>query len=196
VEPTRSPDRAGVARVVLLILCTANRCRSPMAEAFLADRLASARIGASVTSAGMLGPGVAAPSEAVAALATYGLDISGHRSRHLEAADVESADLIVAMARSHVRDAVVMVPTAWQRTFTLKELVRRADEAGPRPAGERLATWLARVGEGRVQTSLLGDDEIDDVVDPLGGTLEDFLTTAALLRTLTDRLIALTWPAS
>ena len=127
-----------------------------MAEAFLADRLASAGIGASVTSAGMLGPGVAAPSEAVGALATYGLDISGHRSRHLEAADVESADLVVGMARSHVRDAVVLVPTAWPRTFTLKELVRRADEAGPRPAGEGLAKWLARVGEGRMQNVPFG----------------------------------------
>ena len=103
-----------------------------MAEALLADRLASTGVPVTVTSAGMLTSGVAPPPEVVAALAPYGLDISEHRSRHLEAADVEAADLVVGMARSHVRDAVVLVPGAWPRIFTLKELARRGSDAGPR----------------------------------------------------------------
>jgi protein-tyrosine-phosphatase len=143
----------------------------------------------------MLGPGVAPPPEAVAALAHYGLDISGHRSRYLEADDVRSADLVVCMARSHVREAVVLVPDAWPRTFTLKELVRRASEVGLRRPGEGLATWLARVGEGRVQSELLGDADVDDVDDPLHGAAEDYLATAALLEELVDRLVTLAWPA-
>ena len=164
-----------------------------MAEALLADRLASTGVPATVTSAGMLASGVAPPTEVVAALAPYGLDISEHRSRHLEAGDVEAADLVVGMARSHVRDAVVLAPGAWPRIFTLKELARRGSDAGPRRPGERLARWLARVGEGRVQSELQGD--VDDVADPLGGAPEAYVATAALLEGLVDRVVALAWPA-
>ena len=166
-----------------------------MAEALLADRLASTGVPATVTSAGMLAAGVAPPAEAVAALAPYGLDISEHRSRHLEAADVEAADLVVGMARSHVRDAVVLVPGAWPRIFTLKELARRGSDAGSRRPGERLARWLARVGEGRAQSELQGDADVDDVADPLGGAPEAYVATAALLEGLVDRVVALAWPA-
>ncbi len=166
-----------------------------MAEALLADRLASTGVPATVTSAGMLASGVAPPPEAVAALAPYGLDISEHRSRHLEVADVEAAGLVVGMARSHVREAVVLAPEAWPRTFTLKELARRGSDAGPRRPGERLARWLARVGEGRVLSELLGDADVDDVADPMGGAPEVYQATAALLGELVDRLVTLAWPA-
>jgi protein-tyrosine-phosphatase len=166
-----------------------------MAEALLAERLASTGVPATVTSAGMLASGAAPPTEVVAALAPYGLDISEHRSRRLEAADVEAADLVVGMARSHVRDAVVLAPEAWPRIFTLKELVRRGSDAGPRRPGERLARWLARVGEGRVQSELQGDADVDDVDDPLGGAPEAYVATAALLEGLVDRVVALAWPA-
>ncbi|MGO8864788.1 MAG: low molecular weight phosphatase family protein [Acidimicrobiales bacterium] len=195
MEPTSGPAPTGTGPVNLLVLCTANVCRSPMAQALLVDRLASAPVPATVTSAGLLGSGVAPPPEAVAALAPYGLDTSGHRSRHLEAADIEAADLVVGMARSHVREAVALVPEAWPRTFTLKELARRGSGTGPRRPGEDLAMWLARVGEGRVPSELLGEADVDDVRDPMGGDPAEYVATGALLVELVDRVVALAWPA-
>ena len=166
-----------------------------MAEVLLAHRLAVANVPATVDSVGLLGSALAPPTEAVAALARYKFDISGHRSRHLDVSDVMAADLVVGMARSHVREATVLVPAAWPRTFTLKELIRRGGSVGPRRSGERLARWLARVGEGREQSELLGDADMDDVADPMGGSAEDYLATAVLLNELVDRLVALAWPA-
>ena len=166
-----------------------------MAEALLADRLAADGVPATVASAGLLESGLAPPPEVVAALARYGLDIGGHRSRHLDTADVLAADLVVGMARSHVREATILAPAAWPRTFTLKELIRRGSAVGPRKSGERLARWLARVGEGRAQSDLLGDADLDDVPDPMGGGPQRYLATAELLNELTQRLAGLAWPA-
>ena len=132
----------------VLMLCSANQCRSPMAEALLARRWARSRTRWRVRSAGLLGEdavGEPPPPEVVAALAAYGLDISGHRSRRVTAADLGWADLVLGMSREHVRHAVVTVPDSWPRTFTLKELVRRGEETGPAEA-RRAAGGLAGPG--------------------------------------------------
>ena len=93
------------------------------------------------SSAGLLGEGQPAPPEAVSVMAGYGLDVSRHRSRLMTADELGAASLVLAMAREHVRHAVVTEPAAWPRAFTLKEIVRRGQQAGPRASGESLADW-------------------------------------------------------
>ena len=67
-------------------------------------------------------------------LAGRGLDISSHRSRTMSRQLLAEADLVVGMAREHVREAVLAVPDLWARAFTLKELVRRiTGELGAKP---------------------------------------------------------------
>lgn len=180
----------------VLVLCTANQCRSPMAEVLLRDRLIAAGVGAVVRSAGDLPGGVGASGGSVRAMATRGLDLSAHRSQSLRPDLVSSADLVVAMARRHLRSAVAMVPDAWGRTFTLKELVRRAAAAGPRRPGQPFAAWLAEVHEGRDRASLLGDDPADDISDPMGGPDHHYEATAVELGELLDALVALGFPVS
>ena len=122
-------------------------------------------------------------------MASYGLEISGHRSHRVTVADLNGADLVLGMAREHVRHAVVTAPDTWPRAFTLKELVRRGDENGPAKPGEPLADWLARVHEGRKRAALLGDSANDDVADPMGGPAQAYADTAALLDDLMGRLV-------
>ena len=179
----------------ILVLCTANICRSPMAAALLARELAERGVGARVRSAGILGSGVPPPAEVVTVLAGQRLDVTGHRSRLVAVGDLERADLILAMARQHLRHAVVVVPDAWPRAFTIRELVRRGDLAGRRPPGETLAGWLDRVHDGRSRLALLGDNAQDDVADPIGGPLAGYERTAAELGQLVGRLADLCWPA-
>ena len=143
---------------------------------------------------GLLREGEPPPPEAISAMAGYGLDISGHRSRRVTVADLAWADLVLGMSREHVRYAVVTAPDAWPRSFTLKELIRRGEQAGPRKLGERLADWLARVHEGRERATLLGDSPADDVADPMGGPPQAYADTAALLDELMGRLVRLCWP--
>jgi protein-tyrosine phosphatase len=180
----------------LLMLCSANQCRSPMAEALLIRRLGGLHLPVAVRSAGLLQEGEPPSSGAISALALYGLDISRHRSHRVTAADLTWADLVLGMAREHVRHAVVTAPDTWPRAFTLKELVRRGEEVGPPKPGEPMADWLDRVHEGRDRTALLGDSPVDDVADPMGGPPRAYADTAALLEELTGRLAGLCWGLS
>ena len=177
----------------VLVVCTANRCRSVMTEALLARRLAAAGVAGRVRSAGLLGQGEPVPPEAVAAMAGYGLDLTRHRSHLVTAAELRGADLVIAMEREHVRHAVVTEPAAWPRTFTLRELLRRGQQAGPRMPGEPLASWLARVQHGRDRVALLGDSPDDDVADPVGGPAHAYVMTATLLDELVGALVDLCW---
>ena len=182
----------------ILVLCSANQCRSPMAGALLARWLAPPVALVVVRSAGLLDEGLIQEGEpprpeAVAALTGYGLDISGHRSHRVTVADLSGADLVLGMSRAHVRHAVVLAPETWPRAFTLKELLRRGEETGPRRPDEPLADWVARVHEGRERAALLGDSPADDVADPMGGPAQAYADTAALLDELTSRLAGLCW---
>ena len=179
----------------ILVVCTANLCRSPMAAALLVDALERGAAQGTVRSAGVRGaPDLPPPDAVVDVMATRGLDVGAHRSRRVEAADIQHADLVVAMERAHVQALVVLVPDAFGRTFTLKELVRRAETAGSRGGGEPLAQWLGRIHSGRRASALLGSDPDDDVDDPMGGPPERYRRTADELADLTTRLVALAFP--
>ena len=164
-----------------------------MAEALLRQRLDAAGVGARVHSAGLLADGNPASPDAVELMTGMGLDTTGHRSRRMTREMVAGADLVLAMAREHLREAVVLEPAAWPRTFTLKELVRRAEAVGPRPADEPLDRYLSRVGQGRDRSALLGESGDDDVDDPYGLGAAFYRRTVAELDDLTRRLIALLW---
>ena len=177
----------------IVVLCTANVCRSPMAAALLARRLSGLGVAVRVRSAGMLRGGDPPLPEVISVMARYGIDITGHRSRVACAADLAGASLVLAMARDNLRYAVVTEPAAWPRAFTLRELIRRGDRVGPRPPGEPFSGWLSRVHAGRERAALLGDSADDDVPDPAGGPLGAYADVAGLLDRSLTRLAELGW---
>ena len=182
----------------ILFVCTGNICRSPAAEALLRHRLEQSGVAAHVHSAGVLEEGNPAHSHGVAILSERGLDLSSHRSRAMTAELVRRADLILAMARQHVQEAVVSVPREEQegvfpRTFTLKELVRRGRQVGPRRSGEPLEEWLAKANEGRTKSELLGFSREDDVDDPIGQSRAAYERMVTELDGLIDELVWLVW---
>lgn len=166
-----------------------------MAEALLRAALQRRDVEATVSSAGLFRGGVPASPGSVRAMQRRGLDLDAHRSRTVTGELLGTADLVVGMARLHVREAVVAVPDVWPRAFTLKELVRRGEAAGPRDPEEPLASWLGRVHDGRRRADLIGDDPEDDVVDPVGGPDRLYLATAEELEELVERLVIVAFPA-
>jgi len=149
-----------------------------------------------VGSAGLRLVGEPASANGVDVLGERGLDLDAHRSRILDRQLLEDTDLVLAMAREHLREAVLALPDIWPRAFTLKELVRRGDLIGRRAPGESIDAWLARAHSGRNRADLLGSSPDDDVEDPIGLSRSAYEKTADELSNLVDRLVDLLWPAA
>ncbi len=183
-----------VGGIDVLFVCTANINRSAMAEGLLARRLARAGIDSvRVGSAGLLEDGKPASAHAVATLAARGVDLRGHRSRQIAAEHVTNADLVLGMERRHLRHAAVLTPGGFDRTFTIKELVRRA-LGGPGPrSGQRFDDWVALLNDGRDPGELMAEDERDTVPDPVGKGRDAFEACAEELDLLIEGVAWLIW---
>ncbi|BDG03428.1 low molecular weight protein-tyrosine-phosphatase [Anaeromyxobacter oryzae] len=96
----------------VLIVCTANICRSPMAEALLRRRF-EARRGARVESAGIAAlVGRPADAEAQAVVAARGLDLSAHRARQLTPELAAGFELILVMEEGQRQAVQDLAPLA------------------------------------------------------------------------------------
>ena len=165
-----------------------------MAELMLRTRLTERGVEATVTSTGLMSAGRPVPKESITVMRRAGFDVSRHRSSVLSTAAIAAADLIVALERYHLRESVVLDPTSFGRTFTLKELVRRGEQVGARRQDEPLAEWLGRLSRGREIADLVGIDDADDVADPFGRSVHEYEATRAELAGLIDRLADLLAP--
>jgi protein-tyrosine-phosphatase len=147
-----------------------------------------------VASAGLDESGRVCPDEVLEVMTARGIDLSGHRSVTLRAPMVAEADLIIGMSLRHVQESVLLTPSSWQRTFRLKELVRRGEYIGPRIPGQDLASWIRAAQGDRRRDSLANHSPGEDVADPFGGPFAGYEAAAAELEDLTARVVALLWP--
>ncbi len=139
----------------IVFVCTANSCRSPMAEVLCKQMLAQ-RLGCAIedlpdrgytilsagTSAFEDGP---ASSQAVEAMRRQGLDLTEHVSRPVTPTLVEDADILFVMAEHHGDSIRRILPDA-------RDKIRLMDPSGR------------------------------DVEDPVGGSVEEFLECARTIK--------------
>ncbi len=140
-----------------------------------------------------------AEGEVIDLLAERGLDIADHRTRIMTPELVEQATVIIGMERRHVIEVVGRDESAYDKTFTLPELVRRL-EALPDEDEDGVAVVrtpaeaLLEVAHGRTHRDLLrilGDDEIRD---PIGKSGRVFDHTADVIDDLVVRMLDALWP--
>jgi protein-tyrosine phosphatase len=173
----------------ILVICTGNTCRSPMAEALLRHHLTDAGHAIDVASAGTLGwSGKPATAHAVAVLEERGVPLADHVSRKLTRDLLDDADLVLAMTRTHAWAVAAHDEDAAARTFLLDELVRLGEQAGPR-GGEALGGWVAELDSLRPPDRL--GRATDEITDPAGEPIEVYRRCADRLERSVRRLIAL-----
>lgn len=109
-------------RKKILIVCTGNSCRSPMAEGLLKSELKAKGLKEQilVSSCGIgARAGMPATPEAVFVMKNREIDITAHQSKPCMREDVMDADLIFAMGQEHAVFISGMIPGAKDKVITL-----------------------------------------------------------------------------
>lgn len=165
----------------MLVVCTANICRSPAAATLLSDLFGPQ---VRVSSGGVEAVG-GAPACPEAALWLRRLGAGGGQGRHrapvlehaartLTSEDVRGAPLILTATREHRSAVVRLVPTAQSKTFTIAQgeriaawqLARGHRTAPPNGGTGRLAWLVSQLDSGRGCAPRPEDDAQDDLPDP------------------------------
>ncbi|WP_322094612.1 low molecular weight protein-tyrosine-phosphatase [Paraburkholderia bannensis] len=98
----------------ILVICEGNICRSPMAQALLANRFPDVN----VFSAGCAAlSGRAADPIAVELMAERGIDISGHIAVNMNIEHLRRADLVLTMSKSQLRTVEGRYPFARGKVY-------------------------------------------------------------------------------
>ncbi len=123
----------------ILFVCTANICRSPIAEHYLRkviDRLGARAI--EVRSTGTDAPIGAAADPMMARLAIeHGLDLGSHRSRPIDLAELQASDEIIVMERRHRASLVARFPEVERKISLLRREDGNKDLADPIGGSEK-----------------------------------------------------------
>jgi len=119
----------------ILLVCTANQCRSPMAEGLMRRKLErEGRAGEiRAASAGVDAlDGCRATENSIQAMAARGIDISGHRSRATTDRILQDAALILTMERAHANVLQALFPAHAERVHLLAQMAGlESDVADP-----------------------------------------------------------------
>jgi protein-tyrosine phosphatase len=143
----------------ILMVCTGNICRSPIATGLLIHKLPDDLKGrVKVASAGTHAlHGNQAETHAMYAMDQIGIDISQHRARQITKDIARGSDLILTMETAHARRVKNLL--GWRQNYP-----RMISEFNPRTT-------------------------IHDIKDPYGGILKDYETCIQTLKPCIEALI-------
>ena len=188
----------------VLVVCTANQCRSPLAEYLLRDALraagvpavstAEAEAGAAVDGSWVIGSagtrtrgGRPMDPAALAVLAERGIDGSAFVGRALTPQLIRDADLVLAATREHRGAVARLHPRALGRLFTIEQFGYLLDAVEPIRLDVNGSVDDVSAGRALVHAAIAaksrrpGRTDADDLADPVGRPVEAFRMCADIL---------------
>jgi protein-tyrosine phosphatase len=152
----------------IVIVCTANLCRSPMAEHLLRDRLKARRVDWTISSVGTHArPGTSLDPNARAVLRRRGAPAARNwASRLMTAKVLQSADLVLTVTHAHLSWVMSIAPATSRRAFVLGQFATLLDNADGAASTPQDLIELATAARALIQPY---DPAADDLADPIGG---------------------------
>jgi protein-tyrosine phosphatase len=160
-SPTSEQGATARRLKVILFICTANVCRSPMAEAIFNALADDAELPFRAYSAGVAAlEGEPMASKAREALEEIGIRAEDHRARQLGEEMLEEADLVLAMAPQHVAELRQLFEGFSHKVHTLPEYSSgvSGEEGITDPYGSSMVAYRASARQISEYTSLVVED--------------------------------------
>jgi protein-tyrosine phosphatase len=172
----------------LLVVCTANLVRSPVAEAaFKSWSAREERPEVEITSAGLAATdGLAVPAALLQAIRPYFLDLHAHRSRRVTRDELGTATVVLSMTEAQREALQAMLPAATPRIFSMKEFARLTSGLAPDGVEGGIPAVVQAAHRERPRRPAAGGPE--DVTDPYGGSLKQYQECIAEVVWLVDQI--------
>jgi protein-tyrosine phosphatase len=175
----------------IVIVCTANRFRSPLAAAVLSRELQPLPV--EVVSRGTRDVGAMPPlTQALDSASRLGVDISRHRARRLKAEDLLDAGLVLGFESSHL-EAARRGGAAPGVVYGLEEAVELLGRLDRRPGIRNYGSSLRHI---LAVAHLLRDPRaiLSEIEDPVGKQPKDAAAIVRRVHSLSLRLARLLSP--
>lgn len=176
----------------VLVVCTANRYRSPAAEHLLRAAATTHQLNWSVRSCGLQATDGEPMSTVISTfLQQRGLDSGGWRSRRLSRVLIERADLILAVDESQRSSLAERYPESIRQTFLLRQFGRYVARLPELGLGFDLRTpdgLLEAVREARAHVQPVPTHQ-DEIADPAGRSARRIRASAVQVSEAIDTIV-------
>jgi protein-tyrosine phosphatase len=177
----------------ILFICTGNQCRSPMAE--VVTRTLIEGLPVNVSSAGTsVGHPAPSPKKTLKAASALGYDLGDHRSRPLDDAELDAADLVIGFEIAHVAAVVIERNTDRAKTWLLPQLVGMLERVAAEPPSDSddlVTVARARLAAADGQRSSASPMLGDQIADPIGRSGRVHQATARTIEDFCKRMVPL-----
>lgn len=181
----------------ILVVCTGNVCRSPLAQALLQSVVTPLNRDLSVQSAGtgaLIGGEI--PNEIREQARLWHLNLDTHAPTQISTTDIERAALILTAERYHRAEIVGLVPSTSRKVFTLKQLARITENMllGAEQAvveslrSDTFSALIDEVADHRALTPPPEQVDDDDIADPYRRSQHEYDLSAADIRVAVETI--------